>query len=138
MSRLTIWCRMAGEDGRDLETPVLQKILDEKRVERVPVPEVLKRQPKRILLTVPAATARTGTGIPGWHVHLHLWHHRAGNDTRFPVGRRAPADRAGFHAGYYRGRLLDVIGRKRAYMSGCVIMAIFGFVYYALLETQIP
>ncbi len=36
------------------------------------------------------------------------------------------------------GRLSDVIGRKRMYMSGCVIMAIFGFVYYALLDTQIP
>lgn len=100
---------MAGEDGRDLETPVLQE-LNENRVERVSVPEVLKRQPKRILLTVPAATARTGTGIPGWHDHLHLWHHRAGNDTRFPVGRCAPADRAGFHAGYYRG---PAVGRDR-------------------------
>ena len=49
-----------------------------------------------------------------------------------------PQTALGFMRVTIAGRLLDVIGRKRAYMSGCVIMAIFGFVYYALLETQIP
>jgi MFS family permease len=34
-----------------LETPVFQKILDEQRVERVPVVEVFRRQPKQVLLT---------------------------------------------------------------------------------------
>jgi hypothetical protein len=33
------------------ETPVFQKVLDEERVERVPVLEVLKRQPKQVALT---------------------------------------------------------------------------------------
>src|ERR1700686_4485697 len=34
-----------------LETPVFQKILEEERIESVPVLEVLRRQPKQILLT---------------------------------------------------------------------------------------
>jgi MFS family permease len=33
------------------ETPVFQKVLDEERIERVPVLEVLKRQPKQVILT---------------------------------------------------------------------------------------
>jgi MFS family permease len=41
-----------------------------------------------------------------------------------------PQTALGFMRVTIAGRLLDVIGRKRAYMSGCVIMAIFGFVYY--------
>ena len=36
------------------------------------------------------------------------------------------------------GHLSDVIGRKRMYMTGCVIMGIFGFVYFAMLGTLIP
>ena len=35
------------------------------------------------------------------------------------------------------GRMSDGIGRKRMYMIGCVIMPIFGFVYFALRDTQI-
>src|ERR1700760_4447762 len=46
MVGIGLWIRMGI-----LETPVFQKILDEKRVERVPVLEVLKRQPKQVLLT---------------------------------------------------------------------------------------
>ena len=48
-----------------LETPVFQKILDEERTERVPVFEVLKRQPKQVLLT---ALLRMPEQAPGYIV----------------------------------------------------------------------
>ena len=34
-----------------LETPVFRKVIEEERIERVPVLEVLKRQPKEVALT---------------------------------------------------------------------------------------
>src|SRR5260370_19650051 len=40
-----------------LETPAFQRLLAENRIERVPVWEVIKRQPKEIILS---ALARTG------------------------------------------------------------------------------
>src|SRR5437763_10647442 len=43
-----------------LETPVFQRILDERRVERTPVIEVIKRQPKQIILTALARMAEQG------------------------------------------------------------------------------
>jgi hypothetical protein len=46
-----------------LETPVFRKVLAEERVERVPVLEVLKRQPKQIALT---ALARMPEQAPGY------------------------------------------------------------------------
>ena len=55
-----------------LETPVFQSILDEERIERVPVLEVLKRQPKQIVLT---ALLRLPEQAPGYIVgalDLHL------------------------------------------------------------------
>src|SRR5882757_4073511 len=46
-----------------LETPTFTRIIEERRVERAPVIEVLKRHPKLVALT---ALARTGTiGIEG-------------------------------------------------------------------------
>src|SRR5437870_8400525 len=46
-----------------LETPVFQKVLDEERVERVPVLQVLKRQPKELVLT---ALLRLPEQAPGY------------------------------------------------------------------------
>ena len=43
MVAVGLWIRLGI-----LETPVFQKILDEERIERVPVLEVLKRQPKQV------------------------------------------------------------------------------------------
>src|SRR5499433_1017789 len=45
------------------ETPVFQQVLDEERVERVPVLEVLKRQPKQVALT---ALLRMPEQAPGY------------------------------------------------------------------------
>ena len=36
------------------------------------------------------------------------------------------------------GHLSDRIGRKNMYMIGCVFMGIFGFIYFAMLNTQEP
>src|SRR5271169_5531680 len=46
MVGIGLWIRLGI-----LETPVFRKVLDEERVERVPVAEVLKRQPKQVALT---------------------------------------------------------------------------------------
>src|SRR5438067_6544558 len=43
-----------------LETPVFARILEERRVERTPVIEVIKRQPKQIILTALARMAEQG------------------------------------------------------------------------------
>ncbi|HUC72817.1 MAG TPA: MFS transporter, partial [Stellaceae bacterium] len=36
------------------------------------------------------------------------------------------------------GHLSDRVGRKNMYIIGCVFVAIFGFVYFALLDTKSP
>ena len=36
------------------------------------------------------------------------------------------------------GRLSDTVGRKNMYMFGCVFMGVYGFVYFALLDTMVP
>ena len=36
------------------------------------------------------------------------------------------------------GHLSDRIGRKRMYIIGCVFVAVFAFVYFAMLDTKVP
>jgi hypothetical protein len=43
-----------------LETPVFARLLEKRRVERMPVIEVIKRQPKQIILTALARMAEQG------------------------------------------------------------------------------
>ena len=43
-----------------LETPIFRRILEERRIERTPVIEVIKRQPKQIILTALARMAEQG------------------------------------------------------------------------------
>src|SRR6201994_1996531 len=111
------WIRMGI-----LETPVFQKILDEDRVERVPVLEVLKRQPKQVLL---AALLRLPEQAPGYIVGTFIFTY---GTTVLGMGRDflllgvLAQTVLGFLWVTMAGRLSDVIGRKRMFMTGCVIM----------------
>jgi MFS family permease len=121
-----------------LETPVFQKILDENRVERVPVLEVFRRQPKQVLL---AALLRLPEQAPGYIVGTFIFTYGTtvlGMTRNFLLFGVLAQTVLGFIWVTIAGRLSDIVGRKRMYMSGCVIMGIFGFVYYALLDTMNP
>jgi MFS family permease len=128
-----LWIRMGI-----LETPVFQRILDEERIERVPVLEVLKRQPKQVLLT---ALLRLPEQAPGYIVGTFIFTYGTtvlGMTRDFLLLGVISQTVLGFIWVTFAGRLSDRVGRKRMYMSGCVMMAIFGFIYYALLDTMNP
>jgi MFS family permease len=128
-----LWIRMGI-----LETPVFQKILDEDRTERVPVVEVLKRQPKQVLLT---ALLRLPEQAPGYLVGTFIFTYGTtvlGMTRDFLLLAVITQTVLGFMWVTFAGRLSDKVGRKRMYMSGCVLMGIFGFIYYALLDTGNP
>src|SRR3954449_13046125 len=118
-----------------LETPVFQKILDEERIDRVPVLEVLKRQPKQVLLT---ALLRLPEQAPGYIVGTFIFTYGTtvlGMTRDFLLIGVIVQTILGFMWVTVAGRLSDYVGRKRMYMSGCVVMGIFGFIYYAMLDT---
>ena len=85
-----------------LETPVFQKILDEERIERVPVLEVLRRQPKQIILT---ALLRLPEQAPGYIVGAWIFTYAttvSGTDARLRTARRHHPDGPGLHVGGLR------------------------------------
>jgi len=121
-----------------LETPVFQKIVEEQRIERVPVLEVLKRQPKQVLLT---ALLRLPEQAPGYIVGTFIFTYGTtvlGMTRDFLLLGVLAQTVLGFMWVTVAGRLSDVIGRRRMFMIGCVIMGAFGFIYFALLDTMEP
>jgi len=121
-----------------LETPVFQKIIDEDRIERVPVLEVLRRQPKQVLLT---ALLRLPEQAPGYIVGTFIFTYGTtvlGQTRDFLLLGVITQTVLGFLWVTCAGYLSDRIGRKNMYMLGCVIMGLFGFVYFAMLDTMIP
>jgi MFS family permease len=116
-----------------LETPVFQKVMEEDRIERVPVLEVLKRQPKQVLLT---ALLRLPEQGPGYIVGAFIFTYgtQVLHQSRdFLLLGVISQTILGFMWVTVSGALSDRVGRKNMYMIGCAIQAVFGFIYFAML-----
>jgi MFS family permease len=121
-----------------METPVFQKVIEEQRVERVPVWEVLKRQPKQVILT---ALLRMPEQAPGYIVGAWIFSYGTtvlGFSRNFLLLAVITQTILGFLWVTVSGHLSDRVGRKNMFMLGALFMGIFGFVYIALLNTGIP
>src|SRR6516225_7496174 len=120
-----------------LETPAFRKVLDEERVERVPVLEVLKRQPKQVALT---ALLRMPEQAPGYIVGTFIFTYATtvlGAQRNFVLMAVLVQAVLGFCWIPVAGHLSDRIGRKRMYIIGSIFSGIFGFIYFALLDTKV-
>jgi MFS family permease len=120
-----------------LETPVFQRILDEERVASAPVIEVLRRQPKTIALTALCRMAEQG---PFYIFAAFIFTygttvlHSSRNMLLLAVLIATALSAVSIPLSGY---LSDRIGRKRMYLIGAVTMGLFGFVYFALLNTAV-
>jgi MFS family permease len=121
-----------------LETPVFQRILNEERIERAPVWELLKRQPKQVALT---ALLRLPEQAPGYIVGAFIFTYGTtvlGFSRDFLLLAVISQTVLGFLWVVVAGHLSDRVGRKNMYMFGCVFMGVFGFIYFAMLNTREP
>jgi len=121
-----------------LETPAFQRLVAENRIERVPVWEVIKRQPKEIILS---ALARTGEQAPAYISLAFVFTYgqqvlHAPRD--FLLSALVCMGIVSFVTIPISGHLSDRIGRRRMYLIGCVATAFFGFIYFAMLNSLIP
>jgi MFS family permease len=121
-----------------LETPAFQRLVAEKRIERVPVLEVFKRQPKEIFLS---ALARTGEQAPAY-IYLAFVFAYGTQVLHTPRDFLLLALIAGCLASLVAtpvsGYLSDRIGRKRIYLLGTISMGVFGFIYFGMLNSLLP
>jgi len=121
-----------------LETPAFRRIVAENRVERVPVLEVIKRQPGAIILT---ALARMAEQAPAY-IYLAFVFAYGVNVLHTPrdflLTSLIAAGVVSMATIPLAGHFSDVIGRKRMYLIGAVLTGIYGFIYFALLDTTVP
>src|SRR5215831_10928798 len=120
------------------ETPVFRKVIEDERVERVPVLEVLKRQPKQVILS---ALLRMPEQAPGYIVGTFIFTYATtvlGVTRNFVLMAVLVQAMLGFLWVPVAGHLSDRIGRKRMYIIGSVFVGIFGFIYFGLLDTKVP
>jgi len=112
--------------------------LAQKRVEQAPVLEVIRRQPKEIVL---AALAKTGEIAPAYIYLAFVFVYgsqvlHAGRD--FILSGVIAGCLLSFVVTPLSGYLSDRIGRKRMYLLSAIGMGIFGFIYFAMLNSLVP
>ena len=133
MVAIGLWIRLGI-----LETPVFQRILAEKKVERAPTIEVLKRQPREVILS---ALVRLAEQSPGYVFNAFVFSYGTlvlGASRDLLLSGLIVTTGLGFITVPIAGALSDRIGRRRMYIIGCVFVAVYTFVYFALLDTKIP
>src|SRR5207302_5800104 len=118
-----------------METPVFAKLTAENKIEKTPMLEVIKRHPKEILLS---AFARMGEQAPFYIFTAFVFSYGIGTlhlSRDFLLTAVLSASVLSFVSIPLCGHLSDQIGRKNMYMIGAAVTGIFGFVYFAMLNT---
>jgi MFS family permease len=121
-----------------LETPVFRKIVAEERIERVPAVEVMKRQPKQVFLSMFARSAEQGPAYI-YLAFIFAYNNQVMHMSRdFVLWSLICAGLLSFISIPLAGALSDRFGRKRVYIIGSILTGIYGFVYFALLNSLVP
>src|SRR5499433_529117 len=121
-----------------LETPTFSRLLAENRIERAPVLEVIKRQPKSIILV---ALAKMGEMAPAYVYSVFVLTYGTtvlGSSRDLLLSALVAAAAMSFFTVPIAGYLSDRIGRKRMYLIGSVATGLFAFIYFAMLDTTVP
>jgi MFS family permease len=121
-----------------LETPVFSRIIEERRVERTPVIEVIKRQPKQIILTALCRMAEQGPFYV-YAAFVFVYGTKVSGMSRdFLLTAVLVATLVSGVTTPLAGHISDRIGRKRMYLIGAVSVGVFGFIYFAMMNTMVP
>jgi metabolite-proton symporter len=121
-----------------LETPVFQKLVSEKRIERAPIAEVIRRQPREIILS---ALLRMAEQAPFYIFTAFVFAYATGTlkmSRDFVLTAVLVASVVSFVTIPLAGHISDRIGRRKMYLIGSVVTGVFGFVYFGMLDTAVP
>ena len=121
-----------------LETPVFQKLLDEDKTEKAPILEVIKKQPREIILS---ALLRMSEQAPFYVFTAFVFAYTVGTlhmSRNFILSAVMVAACVSFITIPLSGHISDRIGRRKMYLIGVVIMGLFGFLYFGMVDTAIP
>lgn len=118
-----------------METPIFRKLVVENKVERAPMLQVMRRQPKQILL---CALLRMAEQAPFYIFTAFIFAYGVGTlklSRDFLLVAVLAASTLSFVSIPLFGHISDLIGRKRMYMIGAGTVGAFGFIYFGLLNS---
>ena len=121
-----------------LESPVFRKLVAERRIARTPIREVIRRQPREIVLS---ALLRLSEQAPFYIFTAFVFSYATGTlkmSRDFILVAVLAASLVSFVTIPLAGHLSDRIGRRRMYMIGIVATGLFGFAYFGMLDTALP
>jgi len=120
-----------------LETPVFVRLVAERRIERAPVLAVIRQHPREIILT---ALCRMAEQAPFYLFTAFVFSYGTGVlrlERDFLLLAVLGAALLSFISIPLFGHLSDRFGRKRVYMLGAALTGVYGFAYFALLDTRV-
>jgi len=117
------------------DSPVFTKLVAEKKIERTPILQVIRTQPKEILLS---ALVRLAQQAPGYLFSTFILAY--GTEVLkvprdFVLVAVVTASAVSLMSTPFLGYISDRIGRRKMYVIGAATVGVFGFVYFALLNT---
>jgi MFS family permease len=121
-----------------LETPVFAALVAGRRIERAPVAEVLRQHPREIVLT---ALCRMAEQAPFYLFTAFVFAYGTGTlhlDRNFLLAAVLSGSAISFVTIPLFGHLSDRFGRKRIYTLGALVTGVYGFIYFALIDTRVP
>ncbi len=121
-----------------LETPVFQQLLDKDQIEKAPIVEVIKKQPKEIILS---ALLRMSEQAPFYIFTAFVFTYAVGTlhmTRNFVLAAVMVAACVSFVSIPLSGHISDLIGRKKMYLIGVVTVGVFGFIYFGMVDSAVP
>ena len=118
-----------------METPTFSRLQAEQKIERRPILEVIRRQPKEILLST---LVRLSEQAPFYIFTAFIFAYGVGTlkvSRDFLLIAVLSASVLSFVAIPLSGHISDRIGRKTMYMLGAAATGVYGFIYFGLLDT---
>jgi MFS family permease len=121
-----------------LETPVFQKLVNEKKIEKAPIVEVIRKQPREIVLS---ALVRMAEQAPFYIFTAFVFSYATGTlkmSRDFVLEAVLVASLLSFVSIPLSGHISDRIGRRRMYLIGAAVTGLFGFLYFGMLDSLAP
>lgn len=122
---------------RVLETPLFRQVKEQKNIARSPIVDVFRYHWREILLTT---LTRSGEQAPFYlfTAFVFTYGKTLSLNSTLLYAALVTTGVLGFISIPIFSHLSDVIGRKRWFLIGVVLMAIFIFVYFLVLSTRNP
>jgi MFS family permease len=121
-----------------LETPVFRQLLHTRRIEKAPIVEVIKKQPKQIILS---ALLRMSEQAPFYIFTAFIFAYAVGTlhmSRDLILTAVLVASCVSFISIPLSGHISDRIGRRKMYLIGAATVGLFGFLYFGMVDTAIP